>query len=412
MASEVELRQYAQLVNSAADPAFICDGEGRLRLVNPALLAATGYEAEELLRHPAAMLFTAGTLPLPASKRPESIYETGWSGEVAWRRRDGSEFPAYLALRPVPSDLLARPGLVGTAHDLAEHKRHEATLLRAYEEVAAARRALEELNAQLEAKVVEKTASLSDAYARLAAQHEALQTLDELKSEFVSLVSHELRAPLTNISGGIELVLSAPDALAPRTHRSLTLVQAEIQRLTHFVETILDLSALEAGRLPLYPAPLDVRPMLEGVLQQFEARPGAERLCLSVPDGLPAGQADERAYASVIFQLVDNALKYAAAGPVSVTAAAGARGLEVTVSDQGPGIPTAQLDKVFDRFERLNDADNRDEYGHGLGLYMARRLLEAQGGGIAVSNNPQGGASFTFWIPTVEAEDGDQNPAG
>jgi two-component system sensor histidine kinase KdpD len=190
------------------------------------------------------------------------------------------------------------------------------------------------------------------------------------------------------------------------------LVQAEIQRLTHFVETILDLSALEAGRLPLYPAPLDVRPMLEGVLQQFEARPGAERLCLSVPDGLPAGQADERAYASVIFQLVDNALKYAAAGPVSVTAAAGARGLEVTVSDQGPGIPTAQLDKVFDRFERLNDADNRDEYGHGLGLYMARRLLEAQGGGIAVSNNPQGGASFTFWIPTVEAEDGDQNPAG
>jgi PAS domain S-box-containing protein len=412
LASEFELRQHAQLVNSLADPAFICDGDGRLSLVNPALLAATGYTAEELLRRPAARLFADNRLPLEADARPSRIFETGWAGEVTWRRRDGSQFPAHLALRPVPSDRLARPGLVGTAHDLAEQKRHEATLVAAYEEVAAARAALEALNARLEALVAEKTASLSEAYDRLAAQHEALQTLDKLKSEFVSLVSHELRAPLTNVSGGIELVLSTPGALAPRTRRSLSLVQSEIQRLTHFIETILDLSALEAGRLPLYPAPMDVPAMLAEVLQQFEARPGADRLYLSVPPDLPVGLADERAFTSVLFQLLDNALKYAPAGPVTVTAAAGPGRLEIAVTDHGPGIPLDQLDQIFEPFERLNPADNRDVYGHGLGLYMARRLLAAQGGGIDARNNPAGGACFTFWIPIVEAEDVEQNPVG
>jgi PAS domain S-box-containing protein len=412
LASEVELRQYAQLVSSLADPAFVCDADGRLRLVNPALLAATGYEADELLRRPAARLFADGRLPLAVGERPSALFDTGWSGDVAWRRRDGTVFLAYLALRPVPSDPLARPGLVGTAHDLAEHKRHEARLLAAYAEVATARRALEELNAQLEAKVAEKTASLSDAYARLAAQHEALQTLDQLKSEFVSLVSHELRAPLTNISGGIELVLSAPGAVGPKTRRSLTLVQSEIQRLTHFVETILDLSALEAGRLPLYPAPMEIRPALEAVLLQFGARPGAERLYLSLPSERLVALADERAFASVLFQLLDNALKYAPAGRITVGAAALNGRVEVTVSDEGPGIPPARLDKVFDRFERLDAADNRDDYGHGLGLYMARRLTEAQAGGIRAENAPAGGACFTFWIPAIEADDAEQNPVG
>lgn len=412
MGSEIELREYAQLVNSGADPAFICGADGRLRLVNPALLAATGYEAEEVLRRPAAMLFTDGALPLAAGQRPDTVYKTGWSGEVNLRRRDGSEFPAYLALRPAPSDLPAPAGLVGTAHDLAEQKRHQARLLAAYEEVAAARRALERLNQQLEAKVTEKTSSLSEAYARLAAQHEALQTLDTLKSDFVSLVSHELRAPLTNISGGIELLLSAPEALSVKTRRSLTLVQSEIHRLTHFVETILDLSALEAGRLPLYPEPLAVPPLVEAVVQQFEGRPGSERLCWSVPAGLPAGLADEHAVTSVLFQLIDNALKYAPAGAIGVTAAAGSGRLEISVVDQGPGIPPERLEAIFDRFERLDAADDREVYGHGLGLYMTRRLLAAQDGGIVASNSPEGGACFTFWIPTTEVEDADQDPVG
>jgi signal transduction histidine kinase len=327
---------------------------------------------------------------------------------VMWRRSDGSVFPAHLALRPVPSDLPARAGLVGTAHDLSAQKRHEATLLAAYEEVAEARQALEALNTQLEAMVDEKTRSLSEAYERLARQHESLQTLDELKSDFVSLVSHELRAPLTNIGGGIELLLSSGGALTPNARRALQLVQVEIQRLTQFVETILDLSALEAGRLPLYPEPQDLRAMIQSVVGRFEGRPGAERLRVEAAPDLPTALADEQALASVLFHLVDNALKYAPEGEVVIAARAAPGRLEVSVADQGPGIPPELMDKVFDKFERLDAEDNRDVYGHGLGLYMARRLLEAQGGGIAAASRASGGARLTFWIPISEADHAEQ----
>jgi PAS domain S-box-containing protein len=405
MAGELELRQYAHLVNSAADPAFVCDSTGRLRLVNPALLAATGYAMEALLGQPATMLFAQGVLPLGEKERPERVFVTGWTGEVTWRRHDGTLFPAHLSLRPVPSDYPTRSGLVGTAHDLSDQKRHEATLVAAYDEVAQARRALEDLNTQLEAMVEEKTSSLSDAYERLARQNQTLQTLDELKSEFVSLVSHELRAPLTNIGGGIELVLAGGGDLAPRAKRTLQLVQAEITRLTQFVETILDLSALEAGRLPLYPGPLDIRPMLATVLAQFEARPGADRLRVEWPAELPPVLADERALESVLFHLVDNALKYAPQGEVLISAVAAGSRVEVSVSDRGPGIPPDQVETIFEKFERLDDTDNRDVYGHGLGLYMARRLLEAQGGGIRAASRPEGGARLTCWVPIVEGND-------
>ncbi len=407
LAGELETRRYAQLVNSSADPAFICDGNGRLQLVNPALLAATGYPAEALARQPAARLFAAGVLPIPPGQTAASLYDHGWTGEVDCLRRDGTIFPVQLALRPVQSDLPTRLGLVGTAHDLTDQKHHEANLLAAYDEVAAARLALEKLNAQLEVMVDDKTQSLSSAYARLERQHTALQTLDQLKSEFVSLVSHELRAPLTNISGGIELLLSGPGVPEPKSLRTLQLVRSETTRLTQFVETILDLSALEAGRLPLYPGPLDLRPLIEGVLAQFEFRPGAERLRLRLPAVLPPAIADEQAITSVLFHLLDNALKYAPVGEIAVEAQASSGLVQVRVVDQGPGIPPEMQSTVFEKFERLNDADDRAVYGHGLGLYMARRLLQAQGGDISAGNLDAGGAYFTFWLPAAEDDDGD-----
>jgi PAS domain S-box-containing protein len=405
IAGELELRQYAWLVNSAADPAFICDRDGRLRLVNPALLAATGYDSESLRRKPATILFVAGVLPLAPGQALDSIYASGWSGEMGWRRRNGSEFPVHLALRPVLADLPGRAALVGTAHDLTEVKQQEATLRLAFEDAAAARRALEDLNSQLEAKVDEETRNLSEAYMRLAAQHEALLTLDQLKSEFVSLVSHELRAPLTNVSGGIELVLASQNNLPDRTRRTLKLVQSEIQRLTNFVETILDLSALEAGRLRLDSGPVDVRQVGVAVAQLLEGRPEGDRLRLNFPETLPLAQGDERALTSVLFHLVDNALKYAAEGEVSVEARRAGGRLEVWVRDHGSGIPENMLEAVFDKFERINDADDRSIYGHGLGLYIARRLLMAQGGDILATNAAGGGACFTFWLPTFEVTD-------
>jgi PAS domain S-box-containing protein len=410
VAGEIELMQYAHLVNSAADPAFVCDANGRLQLVNPALLAVSGYDLEEdLVGHAALELLAPGTLFQEKALHLENLFtlgmERGWSGEVSMRRRDGTELPVYLSLRPVRSDAISRPAVVGTAHDLTEPKRQQAALMAAYEEVAAARRALEELNAQLEQKVAEKTHSLSEAYAQLAQQNEALQTLDRSKSEFVSLVSHELRAPLANVAGGIELILTRPGTLPVKLTETLQIMQAEIRRLTQFVETILDLSALDAGRLPLYPLPLPLASVIENVRSRFAAVPAGERLRFAVPETLPLALADERGLTSVLFHLVDNALKYAPEGEVVVEAEARAGRVDVRVRDHGPGIAPEAREQIFEKFQRLNSGDAQSVYGHGLGLYMVRRLLQAMGSDIQMEPAPGGGAQFAFWLPAAEDED-------
>jgi len=183
-------------------------------------------------------------------------------------------------------------------------------------------------------------------------------------------------------------------------------VQSEIRRLMQFVETILDLSALEAGRLPLYPAPLSLIKTVEGVRAHFASIPGGERLRLGLPPGLPPVLADERGLVSVIFHLVDNALKYAPEGEVAVEAEADPEGkrLRVRISDHGPGIPAERREQIFDKFQRLNAGDAQAVYGHGLGLYMVRRMLQAMEGDIEIGDAPGGGAQFTFWLRIAPEE--------
>lgn len=396
IAGQVEMRQYAAVVRATTDLAFICGPDGRLQFANPALRAALG-DGRPL--PPFQDLLAGGP---PAADLLRQGLKAGWSGEAALLRADGAALPVALSLMPVYDERRGRPMLVGTAHDLTEVKEREQRLQAALADVAAARAALEELNRALEDKVVDRTLELAETVARLARLNEELQQLDRLKSEFVTLVSHELRAPLTNIRTGIELALAgAPGAPAPAAD-TLRVVERETERLTRFVETILDLSALESGRFPLRPAPLQVGAALREVTARFP-EPDVGRLQLEVPDGLPAVQADEQALGSVVFHLLDNARKYAPHGAIHVRARADPPWLRMTVSDSGPGIPPEERERVFERFHRLDARDAREVYGHGLGLHMARRLLEAMGGGIEIEDGPEGGAQAVFWLPLAGA---------
>jgi signal transduction histidine kinase len=203
----------------------------------------------------------------------------------------------------------------------------------------------------------------------------------------------------------MELTLALSQDLGPRTRERLTIVQHEIRRLSRFVETILDLSALEAGRLPLTLAPLEAATALEPLRALWAASLAESRLRLELPAGLPPVLADERAFASVLFHLVDNALKYAPQGEVSVQAAVRPRAVRFSVSDRGPGVSLELREVIFARFQRLNASDSQMVYGHGLGLYMVRRLLNAMHSDIAVEDAPGGGACFWFELPTVSHAD-------
>jgi signal transduction histidine kinase len=276
------------------------------------------------------------------------------------------------------------------------------------------RRAEEEVrqaNLDLERKVVERTQSLLEAYQTVAEQNEALKTLDRLKSEFVSLVSHELRAPLTSINGGLELILAFGDDLAPDTRDSLQVMEQESTRLTRLVENILNVSVLEAGQLQLNLGPLALPPLIERTIQCHQVGAFNHRFQVDIEDELPMALADEAFMYEVLYNLIDNAVKYASPqgeGVIKVAAGYGRpKGdgksdiIWLSVEDNGPGIGPNDRQTIFDPFHRLDGQPNREVYGYGLGLYFTRKLVEAQQGDIWVESEPGRGSRFTLTLPSM-----------
>ena len=398
---EDEMQKYADLVNRIAEPTFICDSKGNLQLVNPALVELAGYPAESDLKG-----YSIFRLFVPFSEIKSVMdmgLEQGWSGEINLQKTDSQQIPVSLALRPLSSDLSGKLTIAGSAHDLTGQKQQQLALQQAYEQITMDRSELEKMNVQLEKMVAEKTKDLVQAYSQLEEQNRTLQQLDRLKSDFVGFVSHELSAPLTNIRGGIELLQRIRD-LPGSAAEYMVLVATETQRLTRFVESILDLTALDAGRMPFYPAPLVLQSVLPILKQLLTYLPGVERIVWNVPEHLPYVLADDQALTSVIFHLIDNAIKYAPEGKIEVSVAVEQDKLWVQVRDEGQGIDPEALPHLFQRFYRAS-SDSQLVYGHGLGLYIVKRMLEAMNGEIEAYNNLEGGACFKFWLPLVDEKE-------
>jgi K+-sensing histidine kinase KdpD len=179
----------------------------------------------------------------------------------------------------------------------------------------------------------------------------------------------------------------------------LGLVQAETQRLSRFVGTILDLSSLEAGRFPLHLTELAIEVIATKVNNWFTETGYSERLNLQFPQDLPAVIADEHALESVFFHLIDNAIKYAPEGEIDLEGWAELDKVFVAVADSGPGIHPDEQERIFEMFHRGDTSDSREVYGYGLGLPMVQRLIEIMDGGIRIEESSTGGARLVFWLP-------------
>jgi len=271
-----------------------------------------------------------------------------------------------------------------------------------------AEQAIQQLNLELETKVIARTAQLATATEELRRRNrelelanEELKKLDELKSEFVSMVSHELRAPLTNINGSIELLLEGTGACYDPEHRELLqIVGEQSQRLTRMVQGILNVSRIEAGQLVLQPQAFNILGLIEKVIDVWETRGVANRFERPHAVNLPSVWADRDRTEEVLFNLIDNAIKYSSEGaPIRVDAESNGRYLAISVSDRGIGIPEEEIDRIFEKFHRVDRKDAMESYGHGLGLYICRRLVEAQGGQIWVESVVGEGSTFRFSLP-------------
>lgn len=270
-----------------------------------------------------------------------------------------------------------------------------------------AREETEALNRDLEDLVAERTATLETRNLELAQANAKLQQLDQMKSDFVSLVSHELRAPLTNLNGALELALQNADHIPPQTQRILTLMANESQRLTRFVQNLLNVSQFEAGKLALNPGPVAVMPLLTRAVATV--LPDTRRpIHWQIPSDLSPLWADEVYLEEIIRNLLLNADKYTPPqSPIDLTVLADNHCLKIMITDYGLGIPAAFHEKIFDRFYRQERGDQISSQGWGLGLYFARVLTEAQGGCLTLTspvhdNAQMPGARFTLTLPLTE----------
>jgi len=261
---------------------------------------------------------------------------------------------------------------------------------------------IQRLNANLSEQVAERTRELAEKVEQLARANAELHKLDQMRSEFVSLVSHQIRAPLTNIRGAVERMGTDCGAINLTCHRMFAVVNEQTQRLDHLVHDVLNTEQLEAGQLVLQPEPMSVMPVVRQVAEQVSARSSYRPLHLPTKPGLPLVMADRDRVAEVLTNLLDNADKYSPPGaPVTIDVRADQVEVTLAVRDGGRGLPPGSLDQVFEKFYRADNSDSQPAYGYGLGLYVCRRLIEAHGGRIWAENHPQGGAVFSFTLPVA-----------
>jgi two-component system phosphate regulon sensor histidine kinase PhoR len=228
-----------------------------------------------------------------------------------------------------------------------------------------------------------------------------LKQLERTREEFVANVSHELRTPLSLIKGYVETLLDGARSHPEVAERFLKIIERNAQRLDLLIQDLLTISALESERIKLNLQPVELRPLVEKIFSDL--KPPAENKNVELVSRLPelTATADAGRLEQVLANLMDNAIKYGhAQGHVIVGGKKLDDGrLEIFVQDDGPGIPPESLDRVFERFYRVDKARSRDQGGTGLGLSIVKHIVQAHGGEVWVKSELGKGSTFFFTLP-------------
>jgi two-component system, NtrC family, sensor histidine kinase KinB len=232
-----------------------------------------------------------------------------------------------------------------------------------------------------------------------------LRQQDDMKRGLISTVSHQLKTPLTSMRMAIHLLLEEKiGALNDKQAEMLIAARDDSDRLYHIIEDLLDISRIKSGRVPFEYQSIAPRTMVMPAVESFQSafRDRGVTLKVEVPDTLPAVRADRTRIDHVVSNLLSNALKYTApGGSVTVSAQARNEWVGFSVADTGKGIPSHYCNRIFEQFFRV--PDDKSEPGAGLGLAIAREIVEAHGGTISVESGEGTGSTFTFTLKRADA---------
>jgi signal transduction histidine kinase len=260
--------------------------------------------------------------------------------------------------------------------------------------------ALQEANRTLERRVTERTAELRRALERLT-------EINQIKANLISNVSHELRTPLAHIKGYIELMAQGQlGALSEGQTKALDVVERATERLERLIEDLIEYSTASRGGMTLNKQAIELDELIASVLDRSKekAAKAGVQLLTDVEDGLPALEADAEKLGWVIFQLVDNGIKFTpSGGQVRVRVGHDDHLLTVTVQDSGIGIPPDRIEEIFEPFHQLDGTPTRRYGGTGLGLALVKLILNAHSAEMSIESQEGSGSSFSFTLPLPES---------
>jgi PAS domain S-box-containing protein len=382
------------IIDSVADPILVTDPEGDIVLMN----------------EPAERLFSLPPGAADAEQRrvrANGANLTSWVSNVLTRGGEQRHRGELVLLDPDSGRELPVEGLAGQIlseqgelvwvvtilHDLTE----AVEKARLYEQ-------LKEASAELERKVQEATAELADQNELLRRQHIALEQASALKSQFLANMSHEFRTPLNAILGYTHMLLNGVSGeITEPQRKSLTRIDSNSRHLLALINDILDITRIEAGRMPLTLTTFGVPELIAEVFSELE--PIIKRSNLSVrrrvASGLPAVKSDRQKVKQIVLNLLSNALKFTVEGSVTISASyqGPSRTVRIAVRDTGVGIEEADQTKVFEDFRQLDSSPARGYGGTGLGLAICRRLAQMLDGSIELTSRPGQGSTFTLRLP-------------
>lgn len=409
-----EKTHMASLFENATEGIILTDRSGKIVLVNPAAERMFGYDALDLVEEKVEKL-----IPMRFLNRHEGLREgyyhnpgnrtMGTGRDLYARRKDGSEFPVEVSL----SHYFQRnePFVIAFIVDITARKEIEKNLLRQKMELEKISDDIRKLNADLEGKVEERTLILKEALQKLEqSQTELSESLDkekqlnEIKSRFVSMASHEFRTPLSTILSSATLVSKYPQTEDfEKREKHIRRIKDSVNHLNELLEDFLSLGKLEEGKVGVTITRFSVRDFIEDVVDEMKAMLKNGQEILPECTGETHFTTDKRMLKNIILNILSNAIKFSGEGKkVWIQTVTRADQLFIRVRDEGLGIPEEDQPHLFSTFYRAKNVSNIQ--GTGLGLPIVKRYVNLLGGEIELKSELEIGTEVTVELPEYKED--------
>lgn len=403
-----ENSHLTSLFENATEGIILTDSAGTIVLVNPAAERMFGYNSGEIIGHPVEILIPDHIKPHHHQLR-EGFYkhpsnrEMGHGRDLHGRRKDGTGLPVEVSLSHYRKE--DKLFVIAFIIDITKRKEIEQNMVTQQRELERISNEIRILNAELEAKVEERTLILKEALQRLeqsrAELNEALdkeRQLNEIKSRFVSLASHEFRTPLSTVLSSASLLAKyTTTEEQDKRNRHIERIKTSVKHLNDILEDFLSLGKLDAGRVESHISEFDLQEFLGEIIDDMKGLLKTGQQIALQYEGSPFVYSDKKLLKNIIINLITNAIKFSGeGGQITIIANTDAGKTVIRVKDQGIGISGDDLEHLFSSFFRGSNAVNIQ--GTGLGLHIVKRYLDLIGGKADVESILGEGTTFIVTI--------------